>query len=390
MSCPSLPICPPPGQKLRRETALSGGLERSSRWITAPAGLDPPSPPSIRSSRHASLVPASGDSQRGGGVRHTPRGRPFQRRIGPSLAQSARSHFIKELRMHMKVRRLMLTAWCVLVAATATAQQTTGTIAGRVLDEQKAAVPGATIAAKNDSTGFSRNEVSDTEGIYRITGLPVGNYTVSIEMSGFQPQKRAVTVNVSETVTTDFDVRIAQVSENVTVSGVTPLVDTTSSAVGGVVDTRRVENLPLNGRQFANLAVTIPGVGLGFHSDPTKSTQFSPQINGGNGRNVNYQIDGGDNNDDTVGGLLQLFPLEAIQEFNFLTSRYKAEYGRSNGGVMNIVTKSGTNDARGSFFELFRDKAMNAKTETEKRGAIAKQDYRRNQFGGSFGGPVLR
>ena len=123
-----------------------------------------------------------------------------------------------------------------------------------------------------------------------------------------------------------------------------PLVDTTSSAVGGVVDTRRVENLPLNGRQFANLAVTIPGVGLGFHADPTKSTQFSPQINGGNGRNVNYQIDGGDNNDDTVGGLLQLFPLEAIQEFNFLTSRYKAEYGRSNGGVMNIVTKSGTND----------------------------------------------
>jgi outer membrane receptor for ferrienterochelin and colicin len=184
--------------------------------------------------------------------------------------------------------------------------------------------------------------------------------------------------------------RIAKVAENVTVTAETPLVDTTSSAVGGVVDTRRVENLPLNGRQFANLAITIPGVGLGFHADPTKSTQYSPQINGGNGRNVNYQIDGGDNNDDTVGGLLQLFPLEAIQEFNFLTSRYKAEYGRSNGGVMNIVTKSGTNDYRGSFFEMFRDKSMNAKTETERRGDVDKQDYRRNQFGGSFGGPVLR
>jgi outer membrane receptor protein involved in Fe transport len=179
-------------------------------------------------------------------------------------------------------------------------------------------------------------------------------------------------------------------TESVTVRGEAALVDTTSSAVGGVVDVRRVENLPLNGRQFANLAVTIPGVGLGFHSDPTKSTQFSPQINGGNGRNVNYQIDGGDNNDDTVGGLLQLFPLEAIQEFNFLTSRYKAEYGRSNGGVMNIVTKSGTNDYRGSFFELFRDKSMNAQTETEKRGGIDKQDYRRNQFGGSVGGPLVK
>jgi hypothetical protein len=293
--------------------------------------------------------------------------------------------------MYMKSSRLLAAALMVLLTATAAvAQQTTGTIAGRVLDEQKAAVPGATITAKNDSTGFSRTEVSDAEGLYRITGLPVGTYTLSIEMSGFQPQKRAVTVNVSETLTSDFEVRIAALSENVTVTAESALVDTTSSAVGGVVDVRRVENLPLNGRQFANLAVTIPGVGLGFHSDPTKSSQFSPQIGGGNGRNVNYQIDGGDNNDDTVGGLLQLFPLEAIQEFNFLTSRYKAEYGRSNGGVMNIVTKSGTNDYRGSVFELFRDKSMNAKTETEKRGAIDKQDYRRHQFGGSVGGPILK
>jgi outer membrane receptor protein involved in Fe transport len=293
--------------------------------------------------------------------------------------------------MHQPSCRLLLAALWMLAAATATfAQQTTGTIAGRVLDEQKAAVPGATVTAKNDSTGFTRSEVSDAEGLYRITGLPVGGYTLSIEMSGFQTQKRAVQVNVSETVTSDFEVRVAQLAENVTVTAASALVDTTSSAVGGVVDTRRIENLPLNGRQFANLAVTIPGVGLGFHADPTKSTQFSPQISGGNGRNVNYQIDGGDNNDDTVGGLLQLYPLEAIQEFNFLTSRYKAEYGRSNGGVMNIVTKSGTNDYRGSFFELFRDRSMNAQTETEKRGAIAKQDYRRNQFGGSFGGPLMK
>src|SRR5262249_8771198 len=155
-------------------------------------------------------------------------------------------------------------------------------------------------------------------------------------------------------------------------------------------DVKRIESLPLNGRQFANLAATIPGVGLGFHTDPTKSTQFSPQINGGNGRNVNYQIDGGDNNDDTVGGLLQLYPLEATQGFNFLTARYKAEYGRSNGGVMNIVTKSGTNNYQGSFFELFRDTKMNARTETEKLSNVDKQKYRRNQFGGSFGGPVAQ
>ena len=167
--------------------------------------------------------------------------------------------------------------------------------------------------------------------------------------------------------------------------------------VGGVVDVKRIESLPLNGRQFANLAATIPGVGLSFHTDPTKSTQYAPQINGGNGRNINYQIDGGDNNDDTVGGLLQPFPLEAIQQFNFQTQRFKAEYGRSNGGVLNVVTKSGTNLWAGSAFEFFRDKSMNALTETEKLPQISdgparpvKGDYRQNQFGGSFGGPIAK
>ncbi len=197
-------------------------------------------------------------------------------------------------------------------------------------------------------------------------------------------------MSVGQTLTVDFELKVANVAETITVTAASPMIESTVSSVGGVVDIGRIESLPLNGRQFANLAATIPGVGLGIHSDPTKSTQFSPQINGGNGRNVNYQIDGGDNNDDTVGGLLQLFPLEAIQEFNLVTSRAKAENGRSNGGVMNIVTKSGTNDMHGSFFEMFRDTAMNSRTTTEKNNNIDKQDYRRNQFGGSFGGPIVR
>src|SRR6185503_14358898 len=181
---------------------------------------------------------------------------------------------------------------------------------------------------------------------------------------------------VGQTLDIPVTLKVATLAENVEVRGETPLIERTSSSVGGVVDVERIESLPLNGRQFANAAITIPGVGLGFHSDPTKSTQYSPQIAGGNGRNVNYQIDGGDNNDDTVGGLLQLFPLEAIQEFNFVTQRYKAEYGRSNGGVMNIVTKSGTNNVKGSWFTSLRDKSMNAKTQTEKLTNVDKQGYR--------------
>jgi hypothetical protein len=284
-----------------------------------------------------------------------------------------------------------------LAGTPAAAQQTTGNIQGRIIDAQKAAVPGVTVTAKSATTGFSRSEVSDSEGAYRLNALPVGTYDVHAELSGFSPyDRKGVVVNIAQTLDLNIDLNIAGVSESVKVTAELPLIPTSSSSVGGVVDTGRIENLPLNGRQFANLAATIPGVGLGFHSDPTKSTQFSPQINGGNGRNVNYQIDGGDNNDDTVGGLLQLFPLEAIQEFNFTTSRSKSEYGRSQGGVMNIVTKSGTNDAHGSFFELFRDKSMNALTENERLvgqasgTAPVKGDYRRNQFGGSFGGPIVK
>jgi hypothetical protein len=288
-------------------------------------------------------------------------------------------------------RILCTLAIVLVVAAPSRAQQTTGTIAGRVLDPQGSAIPGATITASNAQTGFSRNATSDNEGLFRIAALPVGNYDVKVELQGFTTvERKAVTVNVGQTIDANFDLKVASVAESVTVSSESPLIQTSSSSVGGVVDVQNIESLPLNGRQFANLALTIPGVGLGFHSDPTKSTQFSPQIGGGNGRNVNYQIDGGDNNDDTVGGLLQLFPLEAIQEFNFQTARYKAEYGRSNGGVMNIVTKSGTNRYQGSWFTLFRDDAMNAQTETEKINEVDKQAYRRYQFGGSAGGPLMK
>jgi len=283
-----------------------------------------------------------------------------------------------------------LVALVAFAAAPVYAQGTTGTIAGRIVDEQGAALPGATVIGKNIETGFTRASNTDAEGLYRLTALPVGTYDLTIELSGFSKhEQKGIILNVGQTLDVNIPLKLASVQESVTVTGDSPIIEASSSSVGGVVDVGRIENIPLNGRQFANLAATIPGVMLGYHSDPTKSTQYSPQIGGGNGRNVNYQIDGGDNNDDTVGGLLQLFPLEAIQEFNFVTSRYKAEFGRSNGGVMNIVTKSGTNDLHGSWFTLLRDDSMNAITTTEKNANADKQDYRRYQFGGSAGGPIV-
>src|SRR4051812_13548884 len=299
---------------------------------------------------------------------------------------------------HMRLLTILRAiALLLALAPAAFAQQTTGNISGRVVDQQSSGVPGATVTASNAQTGFVRTAVSDSEGLYRLSALPVGTYDLKIELSGFSTlDRKGIIVNVGQTLDVGFTLQVAQLAESVNVTGESPLVEVSSSSVGGVVDVQNIESLPLNGRQFANLALTIPGVGLGFHSDPTKSTQFSPQIAGGNGRNVNYQIDGGDNNDDTVGGLLQLFPLEAIQEFNFQTARYKAEYGRSIGGVMNVVTKSGANEYHGSAFELFRDKSLNAEAHSERTtldlagNPVGKQDYRRNQYGGSFGGPIVR
>ncbi len=292
-------------------------------------------------------------------------------------------------RMRRITLGLVVSALSLLLATNAAAQQTSGNVNGRVLDQSQAAVPGATVSATNTATGFNRVVTTDGEGVYHLTALPIGTYDVKVDLQGFQPITRNLEVTVGANIDVNFDLKTQGIAEAVQVTAETPLIETSTSSVGGTVETHRIESLPLNGRQFANLAATIPGVGLGMHSDPTKSTQFAPQIGGGNGRNLNYQIDGGDNNDDTVGGLLQLFPLDAIDQFQVVTSRYKAEYGRSNGGVLNVVTKSGTNDLHGSWLTFFRDKDLNAQTETEKLAGAEKQDYRRWQYGGSFGGPIV-
>ena len=158
-------------------------------------------------------------------------------------------------------------AWKVIVlwlagAASAFAQQTSGNVTGRILDQQGAAIPGVTVTAKNAETGLSRSEVSDAEGLYRLNALPVGSYDLTAELQGFTAvSRKQIAVNVSQTITLDFSMHVAALAENVTVTAAPALVETTSSSLGAVVDIRRGESLPLNGRQFANLAATIPGVG---------------------------------------------------------------------------------------------------------------------------------
>lgn len=278
-----------------------------------------------------------------------------------------------------------------LLAASAQAQGTTGQVVGVVRDDQGLAVPGATVSVQNTSTGFSRSAVSGVDGAYQIPGLPAGRYGLNAEMSGFQSRAiKDVVVNVAATTSVDFKLSVKSMSEEVSVVSEAPLIDVKETGVGEIVTAVQIENLPLNGRQVGNLAGLVPGVSLGFHTDPTKSTQFAPQVAGGGGRNINYLIDGGDNNDDTVGGLVQAFPLDSIGEFNFQTQRFRADSGRANGGTLKVVTKSGTNELRGSAFEFFRDKSLNAKTKTEKDNGLDKGDYRKHQYGASLGGPIVK
>ncbi|HEU0106328.1 MAG TPA: carboxypeptidase-like regulatory domain-containing protein, partial [Vicinamibacteria bacterium] len=279
------------------------------------------------------------------------------------------------------IRRFARLGVALLVVAFATApgfaQGTNGTLTGKVTDEQGLSLPGVSVTATNQETGFQRSAQTDASGVYTINGLPFGRYEVKSNLTGFSPQAaKGVSVNVSATTSVEFKMTVAQKTEEVTVIAEAPLVDVKDSGVGELVTGTQIENLPLNGRQFANLAALVPGVSLGFHTDPTKSTQFAPQVAGGGGRNINYLIDGGDNNDDTVGGLVQSFPLDSIGEFNFETQRFRADTGRANGGTIKVVTKGGTNDLRGSAFELFRDKSLNGKSHTEEINNLPKGEYR--------------
>ena len=213
-----------------------------------------------------------------------------------------------------------------LISTSAFAQQTTGNITGRVLDAQGAAVPGATITARNAATGFARSAVTDAEGVDPLQALPVGTYDLATELPGFSTvEQKGVIVNVGQNISIDFALKVAAVAETVTVTGQSPLIEATASWSAASWTSAASRACP-------STAASSPTWPRPFRASASGSTRTRPkarilaQVNGGNGRNVNYQIDGGDNNDDTVGGLLQLFPLQAIQEFNMITSRSKAEY----------------------------------------------------------------
>ena len=263
----------------------------------------------------------------------------------------------------LKSRLLCIIGALALFATSVFAQSSGGSLAGRVTDQTGAALPGVSVTATNSGTGFSRTVVTGADGAYRFA-LPVGRYSVVADLAGFGTvTTKDVDVQVATERSVNVTLKQAAVKEQITVTAEAPLVST-SPSVGTVVSQQELENLPLNGRQFANLGSLAPGTSLSVNADPTKPGQLTIALNGGSGRNVNFLIDGGDNTDDTIGGALQNFNIEAVQEFKIQTMAYKAEYGRTSGGVLSVVTKSGTNKLEGSAYEFYRAKGLNQESES--------------------------
>lgn len=269
-------------------------------------------------------------------------------------------------------------------------QVTSATIFGTVRDESGAVIPGVSISARHLETGLARNAVSDDSGRYRIPLLDPGNYEVQAELSGFQTAVRAgIRLEVGGSAVIDLSLRVGAITDKVVVQGEAPLVETTSTALASLVDDKKIRDLPLNGRSFEQLAVLQPGVTVSRFSTGN-TTRFSAA--GSRPSQNNFLLDGvniNNNADSSASASGSNLGVESIREFKVLTNTYSAQYGRNSGAVINIVTKSGTNEWHGSAFEFLRNSALDAKNffDDVSRSIPA---FKRNQYGFTLGGPLKK
>jgi len=264
------------------------------------------------------------------------------------------------------------------------------TIQGTVTDKSGAVVSGAQVVAKNKATDVSRTATTSDEGYYKFELLPVGTYTVTVSKAGFGTVAQTIETLIGQTATVNAQLSPGATSEVIEVTSEAPLVDQLKTSVSQNITPSEVEELPLLGRDVANLAYLAPGVKATDSYDPTKNRYAILSVNGQSGRNVNVTVNGVDNKDNTVGGPVMQLPLEAVQEFVISTQRFSAANGRSEGAAINMITKSGTNKYHGSAFGFFREQQFNAENFYEKQPGGQKGPYSRQFFGGSAGGPIAK
>jgi len=293
------------------------------------------------------------------------------------------------LRPSRLARSLVVLSFCLVCSTLLLAQGTGGRIIGRIADPTGAVLANVRVTLTNQATGVGTDTTTNANGEYVFPQVAVGNYQMEFDLAGFKKNvQKDVHVDLNQVVTVNSVLQIGEAKETVEVTSEAPLVDTTSTQLGAVMDSKQVSGLPLNSRDTYQLLQLQPGVqGVGgsdlFYGS---NTAGAVSVNGGRGRSNNFSVNGGDGNDLFVNGpAIQPSP-DSIEEFRVLSNTFDAEYGRNSGAVINVVTKSGTNQWHGSAYEFFRNKVLDSKGYLDP----ANPDNKQNQFGGTFGGPIVK
>src|SRR5713226_6803804 len=299
----------------------------------------------------------------------------------------------------MTTRKTLLVLFCSLVFSCCPLLygQATGSFSGTVADKTGSVVSGATVKATAQGTGVSRESKTDDSGHYLMPLLPIGDYTIHVDSQGFGPvEQKDVRLQVDEHRELDFTLSPASVTQAVEVSATEVAVQTTNPTLGQVITSQQVADLPLNGRDFVQLATLTPGTvqetnpNSFFNGGPSSEVStrgsYSLSVGGSRPQSTDWLLDGNDNNELTAGGISILPSIDAIQEFKVLTYNYSAEYGTRAGPTVLVTTKSGSNQFHGSLFEFFR----NTKLDARSFFAPTREKFNLNQFGGALGGPIQK
>src|SRR5919112_2819197 len=279
-----------------------------------------------------------------------------------------------------------------LLATSPALAQSTATLQGTVTDAKGAVLPNATVIVRNRSTSSERTTQTDSDGYYQLAALPPGVYSVEVRVEGFKTQVADnVTVEVARTVVQNFQLDVGAISEQVQVSSDVPVIETATTSVGTVINQRTVQEIPLNGRHFVDLGLLIPGSVTppqnGFLTAPLRGQgSFAFNTAGGREDTVNFMINGVNLNDMVQNQITFQPSINTVQEFKVDNSTFSAEYGRNSGAIVNIATRSGSNDYHGEPFEFLRNDVFDARNFFETRSQPA--PFKRNQFGFNLGGPL--
>jgi len=288
------------------------------------------------------------------------------------------------------MRKTLATFLWLAVSTVAFGQLPSGTINGRVADLQGASIAGAQVSVTNTAQGTSRQALTNAEGMYVFSSLNAGTYDLRVESPTFSiTETHGLLLEAGKARTVDVELTPAASHAVVNVTADNEGVDLTQSMIQGQITSKTIENIPLNGRNFLELAYLVPGNRPAPTFDPTKTNTLEVSSAGSFGRGGNITVDGGDNNDEIVGGTLANFPADSVQEFQIATARFTAEVGRSGNSIINIVTKSGTNDFHGSLFFFERNRNLQALPATFDR-TLPTPPFDREQYGASIGGPLRK